>query len=930
MIERWSGNNAKEVGPPGPVHLVIGSPRVEGVMRAHWLSSVAGAALLLSMVSACHRSTVSAGQRTCETVLDCPAGWTCDLEAGYCVPVEGLDAALDAGDGGPGDAGRDAGDAALVDAALDVELSWDAAEPDGDVDAGPASCLYVPTPGEFTPTMECWWGEPVDFSAYNDVVMAPVVANVTDDDADGRIDTDDVPDIIFASYRYEQDGCCATPALLRVVSGRCNADATKLEEHFVIENPKLDNSGGLAVGDIDGDGRPEIVGMRWISGHTTYGTVAFSSVIYDSFFPEQDSVRDADWQVNPAGPAYGAVSEDPPDGPATVIFTDRPGAQGFTWTWGMSSSAVAMVRVEARAAVSGGDAQLALMVRSGDATAVSEPSRVVGGQPFERFIGEFRVNPFNGGHHWADSDLDGLEFGVVRTDDATTTLQVTQVRITVGYVVTKWISPYPSGDDAYTAAQPAIADLDGDGIGEVIVGRVVLDGVTGNLKWRGRDGRGINSFMGPISIAADLDQDGVMEVIAGNTAYRADGVVEWTYDYPAHGDLGCAGSYPCDGYNATGNFDSDPEGEVVSVREGDVFVFNHDGSLLAKVHLPWIDCSRNEGGPPTVADFDADGRPEIGVAGADYYSVIDLDCCDDLPDCTTIPQGATDCSDPGIRWKVPNEDCSSRVTGSSVFDFDGDGSAEVVYNDECHFRIFSGFDGTVLFEEPNHSHTRLEYTVIADTDNDGNAEIVFIENGWCSATRCGTCDPTTPIQIWGDGNDSWVPTRRIWNEHTYHITNITEDGLLPPGGEVSNWRRYNNYRQNMPDYNVFAAPDLTVSITGYERRQCPSFLEIQALVCNEGDLRVGAGVEVTFYDADTGQAIECRDPVVTQGTIKPGRCEAVACLWPDPPRQPSRASVRACVDNGTWDCTEDGANHECHEDNNADDYSDNGCSGNPG
>ena len=47
------------------------------------------------------------------------------------------------------------------------------------------------------------------------------------------------------------------------------------------------------------------------------------------------------------------------------------------------------------------------------------------------------------------------------------------------------------------------------------------------------------------------------------------------------------------------------------------------------------------------------------------------------------PHGlAVDTTSAGIRWKVANADCSSRVTGSSVFDFDGDGNAEVIYNDE--------------------------------------------------------------------------------------------------------------------------------------------------------------------------------------------------------------------------------------------------------
>ena len=886
------------------------------VLLTFWLSVLA--------LAGCHKNTVQGGAVACASVLDCPPGWTCDREQGQCVPL-GQDAGVDAA----------RQDAALLDAEPDVRRdgsqrdaeAQDAqtGEPDAEIDedAGPATCLYVPPVGQFLPHMECWWGQPQEYSRYDDVVMAPVVANVTDDDADGDIDTDDIPDILFVTYDYEHDGCCAVRAVLRAVSGRCSGDSTKLQEHFHIANPPLDNSGGLAVGDVDGDGHPDIVGMRWISGHTTYGTVAFTGVLYDSFAPEGDGADDATWQASPAGPAWQAVDDPTPDGTATYIWTDRPGRQGFTWTYGLSTAAVAMVRVYAVAAASGGDADMAFFLRSGNRVVSTQPVTISSSAGFKEYVGEFPKNPFDNDRQWTDADLANLEFGVERTDDATTVLQVTQVRLVVGHVDLKWVSDYPKGDDAYTAGQPAIADLDRDGIGEVIVGRVVLDGRTGEPKWRGLAGRGINSFMGPISITGDIDLDGRTEVIAGNTVYRADGRVKWVYDYPGHGPEGCRSAYPCDGFNATGNFDSDPEAEIVAVREGEVYFFEHDGTLKAKVTLPWIDCRHNEGGPPTVADFDGDGEPEVGVAAADYYSVIDLDCCASLPDCDATPQGDTTCSDPGILWKVPNEDCTSRITGSSVFDFDGDGSAEVIYNDECHFRIFSGLDGAVLYERPNHSHTRLEYTVIADVDNDGNAEIVFIENGWC-AGYCGVCDPTTPIQIWGDSQDRWVPTRRIWNEHAYHITNITEDGRLPPGGEPPNWLTYNNFRQNMPDYNVFAAPDLTVTVR-YDKSRCRDGLWVVAKVCNEGDLRVGPGVPVTFYDADTQQPIDCATGTETRHTINPGQCETVRCLWAEAPQSPSTASVRVCVDNESWRCDGPGSNHECHEDNNVATHSEEGC-----
>jgi hypothetical protein len=895
-----------------------------------------GLVLLGLGAAGCGKNTAQAGDRSCETLFDCPPGWTCDQGQGKCVPI--TDAAVpdaDLGDGGP-DGGPDDGgpDGEARDGAPDDGQIVDVYVPDAEPpDAGPATCIYVPTPGEFSPHMECRWDTPHQYVNYDDVVMAPVVANITDDNMDGVIDTDDIPDVLFASYDYEGQGCCGQRGVLRVVSGRCAADATHLTEHFHLADPFLDNSGGIAVGDIDGDAHPDIVTTRWTSNQLpgcnhTQGTVAYSAVFYDRFMPISDSADLNEWTPQPGGAAFEAVDEDPHDALQTFIRGQGAAArQAFGWDYDLSTAAVATVRVTAVAQAVNGNADLKLFVKSGAQVHSGEPI-TINSANFTAYTTEFAKNPFDNDNQWQDADLAALEFGVERSDDATSLLQVTQAYVTVGYVIKKWESEHPQGSssvspyDQLTAAQPAIVDLDRDGIAEVLMGRVVLDGLTGQPKWRGLAGRGINSFMGPISIAADLDLDGIMEVVAGNTCYRADGVELWTYDFSYGANCG---GYDCDGFNATGNFDADPEGEVVIVRDGIIYVLEHDGTLKVEIPLPWDNCSRNEGGAPTVADFDGDGNAEIGVAGADYYSVIDLDCCASMPTCDATPANNPDCQAPGIRWYVPNEDCSSRTTGSSVFDFDGDGSAEVVYNDECQFRIFSGMDGAELFAKNNHSHTRLEYTVIADTDNDGNAEIVFIENGWC-ANRCAPCDETTGIQIWGDAQDLWVPTRRIWNQHAYHITNVTEDGLLPLGGEQPNWLIFNNYRQNMPDYDVFAAPDLTVQIIGYERQDCPAELIVVVEVCNEGDLRVGPGVPVDLYDQATQDPIPCTTLLETSDTLNPGACEELRCWWPAAPIEPDTAELKACVDNGSWACDEAGTNNECHEDNNTDQYADVGCS----
>jgi len=351
-----------------------------------------------------------------------------------------------------------------------------------------------------------------------------------------------------------------------------------------------------------------------------------------------------------------------------------------------------------------------------------------------------------------------------------------------------WISESLAGHTS-GYGYPVIADLNADGWAEVISGRVILDHA-GAIVGTGNFGIG-----GPyaIPVVADLDLDGQQEVLVGNAAYKRDGTAKW-----ANG--------MADAWSAVGDFDGDGFGEVVSVRDGAVWLADTDGTVI------WHDPSGvpgGGGGPPTVADFDGDGQPEVGTAGYAGYVVHD--------------------TDGSQLWLQTTQDQSSARTGSAVFDFEGDGQAEVVYADELVLYVYDGATGAVLMAEANHSSwTLFEYPVIVDVDADGEAEIILASNdsinsGWQGITAIG------------DANDSWAPTTRTWNQHAYHITNV-EDDLSIPAQPVMNWQTgHNSYRAGgLRERPGVPAPNLRVEVTDICWDCVAGTVDVTVQVVNDG------------------------------------------------------------------------------------------------
>ena len=357
----------------------------------------------------------------------------------------------------------------------------------------------------------------------------------------------------------------------------------------------------------------------------------------------------------------------------------------------------------------------------------------------------------------------------------------------------EWLTPvnFPAsarGEKWRWMVAPAVADLEGDGVPEIIVGHTILDGSTGIVRGEATSLPIGHSELytngGPSPTAADLDGDGIMEVVAGSALLDPDG------------NTLCEASAR-DGYPAVADLDGDGDGEVVLSGSAEVAIYDHNCQMVAT----WATPDGGNGGAPTLADYDGDGIVEIGIASKYWYYVFE--------------------SDGSVLWQMPVIDASSNSTGSSVFDFDGDGSAEVVYADEQNLYVFDGATGRTRFVWTGHSSgTSTEEPVIADVDDDGSAEIITCQGflGGCT--------------IVGSQSSGWMPARPLWNQFAFSMTHVNDD-LSIPTDTSPNW----------PELNTFRSADVVGQSDAFDRNARPALVDVCNLDCDEGMQRVVAHVQ---------------------------------------------------------------------------------------
>lgn len=496
---------------------------------------------------------------------------------------------------------------------------------------------------------------------------------------------------------------------------------------------------------------------------------------------------------------------------------------------------------------------------------------------------------------------------------------------------------------------PGAWDLDDDGKPEIVLGGMVFDheGCLLNTPDPVKDITSPYIGWGPMVTVADVNGDGKPELITG------DRIASWNreineWEDAEFFDFDCASiGFPgaeyqnCEGHVAVADLgqysalpgapipNDLPEIVVVSAAawgsttqstgtiraqtlDGRVIfgprkVFDYRGAHPGYAHpSPHESGHAGIGGPPTIADFDGDGYPEFAAAAGQFYAVYDPDCEADAETLEARPGGACDRSqrmldwpsdDPemsgvGVLWAQLSQDVSSNATGSSVFDFNGDGQAEVVYRDECYVRVYDGGTGDVLFSAPASNGTGFEYPVIADVDGDFSTEIVVPRSTFQNDEQCPLEDPLFEgsfyerkggFIIYRDPEDRWANSRPIWNQHAYTVTHITEAGeVVRTRDWVQNWRAegLNHFRQNVQgDLGFLNIADLTVVFYRIDelcRTQLPATLSLEMKVCNRGSNPVTDGVLVHYFERDgDDERVVCATE--TTRLLMPGECEELSC-----------------------------------------------------
>jgi hypothetical protein len=426
----------------------------------------------------------------------------------------------------------------------------------------------------------------------------------------------------------------------------------------------------------------------------------------------------------------------------------------------------------------------------------------------------------------------------------------------------------------FGAPVPYVSDLNGDGIPEVIVYNKIYNGITGTLELEletledfsdpGTSSLAYarcstNAYVGrlpgadnhddwiPVMAINDLDGDGIMEIAAGSKIYKplifnpnstagnSFSITKGPESVSVNRDT----YYLTDGFTVVADIDGDNVTDIIVVKRHInrthflIYVWDprmSGNSALKAVMAVKQNSYTGHFSVPFVGDIN--GRMDGWKNGT--YSLQLPEICltmGELDNTTSYPVSehhlskfpeytapaftgndgsrqhfyghvvafTYDAGEPDISkrlklsWMMKHSD-GSHQTGIVMFDFDADGIDELVYRDEMSLRVISSANRAdsldfvnLKMDEVSHpsvirfretgvsSYTGLECPVVADVNGDGSADIITF--GYQSSSS--TNSSGGHLLVYEAAGESWAPARPVWNQGIYYPLQINDDLSVP-------------------------------------------------------------------------------------------------------------------------------------------------------